>query len=196
MVENSRVAGRRRKIDGRPAAREDHGMDRASNLTNGTRTAIRGIHGDPMRASPPRDGVRMTRIFATAAVLCLLGLSAQGCHGDSSQQQFMNALNRGNGAQASQLWLKMSAKDRSNFSHNIGFKNTVDKDDVGRALLKHQQEEAKRNSDDPDNMMTASDNGDTDSQQVEVPGIPVGGLSNLPLFNTQPSAPITEIGPQ
>jgi hypothetical protein len=72
----------------------------------------------------------------------------------------------------------------------------VDKNDVGRALLKHQQEEeAKKNHDDPDNMMTVGDSGDSDSQQVEVPGIPAGGLSNLPLFNAQPSAPITEIGP-
>jgi hypothetical protein len=170
-------------------------MDRASNLTNGTGAAIRGIHGDSALAAALHGGVRMARMVA-AAMICLLGLSAQGCHGDSSQQQFMNALNRGNGAQASQLWLNMSAKDRSNLSHNVGFKNTVNKGDIEKALLKHQQEEAQKNSDDPDDMMSVGDNGGADSQQVEVPAIPGGGLSNLPLFGTQPSAPITEIGPQ
>ena len=112
----------------------------------------------------------------------------------------MNALNRGNGAEASQVWLTMSAKDRSNLSHNIGFKPHMDKDDIGRALLKHQQEEAAENGDDPD-AISAGDNGYGDSQQIEIPGFDgdptAGGLSNLPLFNTlQQSAPITEIGPQ
>jgi hypothetical protein len=175
-------------------------MDRASNLTNGTGAAIRGIHGDSALAAELRGGVRMTRMVA-AAMLCLLGLSAQGCHGDSSQQQFMNALNRGNGAQASQLWLKMSAKDRSNLSHNIGLKPNVDKDDIGRALLKHQQQEEAKNGEDPDPTMSAGDDGETDSQQIEIPGFDgdptAGGLSNLPLLNTpQQSAPITQIGPQ
>jgi hypothetical protein len=140
----------------------------------------------------------MTRIIA-AALLCLLSLSAPGCslfhHGESPQQQFMNALNRGDGAQASQLWLTMSAKDRSNFSHDIGLKNTPNKDDVEKALLKHQQDEAKKGDEDPDDM-GAGNGGDSDSGQVEVPGVPAGGLSNLPLFNPQPPAPIMEIGPQ
>jgi len=116
-------------------------------------------------------------------------------HGEPPQQQFMNALNRGDGAQASQLWLKMSAKDRSNFTHGIGIQNTPNKDDIEKALLKHQQDEAKKEGEDPDDM-NAGDGGDTDSGQVEVPGAPAGGLSNLPLYNSQPSAPITEIGPQ
>ncbi len=172
-------------------------MDRALTLTIKGETAIRAIHGDAALATPLRGGVWMTRVVA-AAILCVFGLSAQGCHGDSSQQQFMNALNRGNGAQASQLWLKMSAKDRSNLSHNIGFKHTANKDDIEKALLKHQQDEAKKEDEDPDNPdnMGAGDSGDSDAQQVEAPGIPAGGLSNLPAFAPQPSAPLTEIGPQ
>jgi hypothetical protein len=168
-------------------------MDRTSNLTNGIGTAVCDVRGDSALAAARRGGVRMTQIVA-AAMLCLLGLGVQGCH-DSSQQQFMNALNRGNGAQASQLWLKMSAKDRSNFSHNIGFKNTANKDDIEKALLKHQQDEAKKEDEDPDDL-SAGDSGDSDSQQVEVPDISAGGLSNLPAFQPQPSAPVTEIGPQ
>ncbi len=179
-------------------------MDRPSNLLIKTETAIRGIHGDSTNAAPARGGVWMNRIVA-AALLCLLDLSAHGCslfhHGEPQQQKFMNALNRGNGAEASQVWLKMNAKDRSNLSHNIGFKAHVDKDDIGRALLKHQQEEAAKSGEDPDTTMSAGDNGDSDSQQIEIPGFDgdptAGGLSNLPLLNTlQQAAPVTEIGPQ
>ena len=136
-------------------------------------------------------------------LVCLLGLSAWGCslfhHGDSQPQQFMNALNRGDSAQASQLWLTMNAKDRANLTHGMGFKNTPSKDDVGRAMLKaHQKEEAKERADNPDDPRNnATYEGDDDSPQVEIPDSPTGGgLANLPMFNTPAPAPITEIGPQ
>jgi len=85
----------------------------------------------------------------------------------------MDALNRGNNAQASQLWLTMSAADRANFSHGVGFKPQMDRDDVASALLKHEQEEAAKDAQDsitdPDNDSdTASDSGaETESQQIE-----------------------------
>ena len=78
----------------------------------------------------------------------------------------MNSLNHGNSAEASQQWLNMSAKDRANLSHNVGFKNDVSQDDVGRALIKHQREEAVKDGDDQD---TAFDSGDVGSQQMEMP---------------------------
>ena len=122
-------------------------------------------------------------------------------HHASPQQSFMDALNRGNGAEASQRWLKMSAKDRSNLSHNIGFEREVDQGDIQRELLKHQKEQAAKNGDDdPDS--TIGD-GDINSQQMEIPGIEgdpsANGISNLPLLNTlQEGAPasITTEGPQ
>jgi hypothetical protein len=178
-------------------------MDRASNFMSKTDIATRGADGDSRPLVPMRNGVRITRIIGVALV-CLLGLSAQGCslfhHGEPQQQQFMNALNRGNGAQASQLWLTMSAKDRANFTHNVGLKPDIDKDDIGRSLLKHQQEqEAKKNADDPDPMSTGEYGDAGSDQQVEAPGFngnAPGGLSNLPSFATSPSAPTTEIGSQ
>ena len=113
----------------------------------------------------------------------------------------MNALNRGNGAEAAQRWLKMSAKDRSNLSHNIGFKREVNAGDVQRELIKHQKEEAAKNGDDdPDSTIV---DGDINSQQMEIPGIDgdpsVNGISNLPLLSTlqeSAPAPITTIGPR
>jgi len=139
----------------------------------------------------------------TTALMCLLAITVPACslfhHGDSQPQQFMNALNRGSSAQASQLWLTMSAKDRADLSHGVGFQKTVNKDDIGRAMFKHrQEEEAKERADNPDDPAnTATYTSDNDSTQVELPGNPADvGLSNLPLFNAAPSAPITEIGPQ
>ena len=113
----------------------------------------------------------------------------------------MDALNRGNGAEASERWLKMSAKDRSNLSHNIGFRREINQGDVQRELLKHQKEEAAKNGDDdPDSTI---DDGDINSQQMEIPGIEgdpsANGITNLPLLNTLQEAapaPITTEGPQ
>jgi hypothetical protein len=93
----------------------------------------------------------------------------------------MDALNRGNSAQASQLWLNMSADDRANLSHNVGFKQEISQDDVARAMLKHQKEEAVKNGDADD---AASDDGDSEGQQTEIPGMDAdpnaGSLTNLP----------------
>jgi hypothetical protein len=143
------------------------------------------------------------RFIVNVALICILGLSVAGCsmfHHDSPQQKFMDALNRGNGAEASQRWLKMSAKDRSNLSHNIGFKREANQSDVQRELLKHHKEEAAKNGeDDPDSMIG---DGNSDSQQTEIPGLegdPSTGISNLPLLNTlQEAAPasIRTDGPQ
>ena len=141
--------------------------------------------------------------FTATALLCLLGLTAPGCslfhHGESQPQQFMNALNRGSSAQASQLWLNMSAQDRADLTHGIGYHKSVNQDEVARAMFKHHQEaEAKERADNPDDPANTAYNSDDDSTQVEVPGDPANaGLSNLPLFNaTQSAAPITEVGPQ
>lgn len=121
----------------------------------------------------------------------------------------MDALNRGDGAEASQLWLTMSVTDRSNLAHNVGFKAHANQAEVGRTLLKHQEEEAAKNGQDPDDEDShrSDDNGETDSQQIEVPegDASAGTLSNLPsnlptdipVTNTlQQATPITESGPQ
>jgi hypothetical protein len=133
----------------------------------------------------------VARIFATV-ILCMIGVSMHACSSVSPQQQFMNSLNRGNGAEASQQWLKMSAKDRANLSHSVGIKPDLSQDDVGRALIKHQREEAAKNGDDQD---TAFDSGDIGSQQMEIPGVEgdpsANGLSALPRINSmQQAAPI------
>lgn len=144
------------------------------------------------------------RMVVGLTLICILGSGAAGCslfHHDSPQQKFMDALNRGNGAEASQRWLTMSEEDRSNLSHNIGFRREVNQGDVQRELIKHQKEEAAKNGDeDADSMMGE---GDINAQQMEIPGIEgdpsANGITNLPLLNTlQQAAPasITTQGPQ
>ena len=144
-----------------------------------------------MRRIKPNARACATRI-GVATFLSMTAFILHGCSRESQQQQFMNALNRGNGAQASQLWLNMSAKDRSNLSHNVGFKQEASQDDVQRALLKHQKEEAAKNSDDQDA------DSDISQQQVDMPGPEsdpaANSLSNLSTLGTlQQSAPITTI---
>lgn len=182
----------------------DRGMDLVSNRIRKDRTAIRSANGGAIRATSACDGTWMTRIVRIALV-SLLGAYAPGCslfhHGEPPQQKFLNALNRGNGAEASQVWLTMSAKDRANLSHNVDMKPEVHKGDIERALLKHQREEAAKNGDDTDTEMSDSDEGDINSQQIDLPGLDsdptAGSLSNLPLYNTmQQTAPVTDIGPR
>jgi hypothetical protein len=60
-------------------------------------------------------------------------------HAESPQQQFMEAVERGNTAQASQIWLSMSAADRANFSHGTGFKPQTSPADVVNNRERRQQ---------------------------------------------------------
>jgi redox-sensitive bicupin YhaK (pirin superfamily) len=72
-------------------------------------------------------------------------LSAAGCwpfHKESPQQQYTEALMRGNSMQASQVWLKMSPEDRMKFARGEGIspdKQTTQKD-VQQMLRDHASE--------------------------------------------------------
>jgi hypothetical protein len=103
-------------------------------------------------------------------------------HSASPQQQFMGAVQRGNSAQASQLWLKMSAADRANFAHGIGFKPDTSKADLKAELTRHQRAmEAAANADSGGDFAGSS-------QTVEYPGLDAdlnaGSLQNLPHLAT------------
>ena len=72
-------------------------------------------------------------------------LSAPGCflfHKDSPQQQYSEALMRGNSMEASQVWLHMSPDDRMKFARGEGI--TPDKQstqkDVQQMLMNHANE--------------------------------------------------------
>lgn len=82
-----------------------------------------------------------------------VALSAAGCwpwHGKSPQQQYAEALMRGNAMEASQLWLNMSPENRMKFSRGEGITaDPASQDEVRRQILTHyenQMEGGPRNA--------------------------------------------------
>ncbi len=63
-----------------------------------------------------------------AFAFALIGVAA-GCsllhHGQTPQQKFLDALNRGNSAEASQIWLTMTPDDREKFRRGEGLSPAV-----------------------------------------------------------------------
>ena len=96
-------------------------------------------------------------------LLAMILSAASGCflfHKKSPQQEYTEALMRGNSMQASQVWLHMSPDDRLKFARGQGF-NPDDsyKKDVQQKIMNHYQDEAGG----------ASDSGEQMQQQVPTP---------------------------
>ncbi len=113
---------------------------------------------------------KIKRAIALSIATCAIALA--GCwpfhsNQETQQQKFIEALNRGNGAQASQIWLHMDAKSRAEFAHNQGMQPNLSSDEVQKQVMQHYQE----------NM------GDDDSgESIErpTPYLDLGGLQSLP----------------
>jgi hypothetical protein len=79
-------------------------------------------------------------------ILLALVLSAvSGCslfHKKSPQQQYTEALMRGNGMQAGQIWLNMSADDRMKFARGEGIKpdDESTKKNIQQMMTEHQNQ--------------------------------------------------------
>jgi hypothetical protein len=97
--------------------------------------------------------------------------TASGCflfHKESPQQQYTEALMRGNSMQASQLWLNMSPDDRMKFARGEGFKpGQSTKKDVQQMMMNHYQDEGGE--------------GSGEGQQIQQVPTPLGAsLKDLP----------------
>jgi hypothetical protein len=130
-------------------------------------------------------------VWVTAVVSCLPGCSLLH-HGESPQQQFVDALQRGNGPQASSIWLHMSADNRANLAHDVGFKPQVSPDDVKAQLLQHEHDAEALNG-----STVVSEGG---QQTIEAPGLAAvrdSGLSALSTFSSSRDAvaPAPQEGP-
>jgi hypothetical protein len=71
------------------------------------------------------------------ALVLLLAASMGACslfHRQTPQQKMFDALNRGNAAQASHIWLSMSQKDRMKFSRGEGLTPAVPPQQVVKKL--------------------------------------------------------------
>jgi hypothetical protein len=95
---------------------------------------------------------------------------------ETDQQKFMEALNHGNSAQASQIWLGMDAESRAGFAHSQGMRPSLSPDEVKKQLTQHYLEK-----------MGNGDNEETVEQPT--PNVHLGGLESLPEYVEPSGAP-------
>ena len=117
--------------------------------------------------------IRPTSIFVIAASAIILA----GCwHRETDQQKFMEAMNHGNSAQASQIWLNMDAKSRADFSHSQGMQPTLSPDQLKKQITQHYMDKTG-----------ATDSDETIEQPT--PNVHLGGLESLPEYTAPSGAP-------
>lgn len=133
---------------------------------------------------------------AFAIAVCIAGCSLFH-HGDPPQQQFLDALGRGNGPEANQIWLNMSAEDRANLAHSTGITPQSSPAQIQAQLMRHAREKADQEAGSDETSQGLSNDieeGDINSEMIEMPGADAdqsGGLQNLPdLPSTIESAPV------
>ena len=119
-------------------------------------------------------GANTKRAIVLISAACAIAFA--GCHSETQQQKFIDAMNRGNGAQANQIWLNMSAKDREKFSHGQGMQPDVSGDDVKKQIMQHYQDEMRAN-------------GGDESVERPTPNVHLGGLQSLPGYVGRSDAP-------
>lgn len=105
-------------------------------------------------------------------LLTMVLSAASGCslfHKKSPQQEYTEAMMRGNAMQASQIWLNMSPDDRMKFARGQGFKRDESaQKDAQQKIMNHYQNEAGEGS------------GGSEQMQQQVP-TPLGAsLKDLP----------------
>jgi hypothetical protein len=115
------------------------------------------------------------------AFLLLVATSVGACswfHHPTPQQQLLNALNRGNSPQVTQIWLSMSEKDRMKFNRGEGITPAVSPKDVVNKLSKM----------DPDDMQG--------QVTIEPPNATGGGLMDIPEITNPHGAEPAPTAPQ
>jgi hypothetical protein len=80
-------------------------------------------------------------------LLAVVLAASSGCflfHKKSPQQEYTEALMRGNSMQASQVWLNMSPDDRMKFARGEGFQpdQAAQKKDVQQMMMKHYENQS------------------------------------------------------
>ena len=115
---------------------------------------------------------KIKRAIALSIAACAIALA--GCwpfhsNQETQQQRFIEAMNHGNGAQASQIWLHMDAKSRADFAHNQGMQPNLSPDEVKQQLMQHYQ-----------GKLGANDGGESIDRPT--PNVHLGGLESLPEY--------------
>jgi hypothetical protein len=127
--------------------------------------------------------LKLVAMAAIALALAIPACSMLHREKPSPQQQFLEALKRGDSIQASRAWLHMDADDRANLSHGVGFKPDLTPGDVQAAILKHEKE-ADEKAGGAETRPDEFDQGN--SETVEIPGLDMdpkaGSLLSLPSY--------------
>jgi hypothetical protein len=121
------------------------------------------------------EKIKLTFVIAIAASAIFLA----GCwpfHKETDQQKFMDAMNHGNSAQASQIWLGMDANSRADFAHSQGMQPNLSPDEVKKQLTQHYIDK-----------MGGGDSDETIEQPS--PNVHLGGLESLPEWVGPTGAP-------
>lgn len=109
------------------------------------------------------------------ALIIALGAALGGCshqQAKTPQQQFLEALKRGNSAQASQVWLHMNPEERVKFERGQGLQPAQTPKEVQQEVMRRAMEESAD---------------DTPDQSSETPALG-GELGNLPRYLNSPQA--------
>jgi hypothetical protein len=118
---------------------------------------------------------KIKRVIVISVAACEIALA--GCwHKETQQQQFIEAINHGNSAQADQIWLHMNAKNRADFSHSQGMHPTMSPDDVKNQITQHTQD-------------AAGGENSEDTIEKPAPNVHLGGLESLPEWVGPTGAP-------
>ncbi len=74
------------------------------------------------------------RAASLAFILAVSGCALFGCSRQTPQQKFLDALNRGNSAEASQIWLTMTPEDRNKFQRGQAMTPGVSPQELTKTL--------------------------------------------------------------
>jgi len=124
-----------------------------------------------------RAKLKSVRVFPIA--VCAIALA--GCSGETQQQKFVDAMNHGNSAQASQIWLHMSAKNREDFAHDQGMSPNMSPDDIKKQITQHYVDKMSGDN--------AENEGETVENPEPAPSVHLGGLESLPEWVGPTGAP-------
>ena len=119
---------------------------------------------------------KIQRAFVFSIVTCAIAIAGCWSH-ETQQQKFVDAMDHGNSAQASQIWLHMDAKSRADFSHNEGMTPNTSPDDVKKQVMQHYQDKL------------GGDEDNDESVDKPTPNVHLGGLESLPEWVAPTGAP-------
>lgn len=115
-----------------------------------------------------------------ACAAAITGCWPFGHRGPTPQQQYLDALNHGHSAEASQLWLTMSPEDRQKWARSEGVSPQVSPAEIKKQVMQHYQDE-----------VGSEQEGDSGVTQIAPAG--AAGLGNLPslVAPVNPAPPVS-----